>query len=127
MSDPMQNTQSLLKDVRGCMTQVNPLTPEIVAAQTDDGLTYDELKVVLGQCRMDIEKMVFRSYQNAFFTDCEQVFSVWSHLHAHIDYANGMLKPEVLDYVCLHAPQTELPEPDESTAQFHHTTRHPNK
>ena len=73
----MQNTQSLLRDVRGCMTQFNPLTPEIVAAQTDDGLTYDELKVVLGHCGMDIEKVLFdgsRSYQNAFFTDCEQVF-----------------------------------------------------
>ena len=126
----MQNTQSLLKDVHGCMTQFNPLTPEIVAAQTDDGLNYDELKVVLRQCGMDIEKVFFdgsRSYQNVFFTDCEQVFSVWSHLHTHIDYANGMWKLEVLDYVCLHAPQTELPEPDESTAQFHHTTRHPNK
>ena len=30
----------------------------------------------------------------------EQVFSVWSYLHTHIDYANGMWKPEVLEYVC---------------------------
>ena len=57
----------------------------------------------------------------------EQVFSVWSYLHTHIDYANGMWKPEVLDYVFSHAPQTELPEPDENTVQFHPTTRHPNK
>lgn len=44
----------------------------------------------------------------------EKVFSVWSYLHTHIDYANGMWKPEVLDYVFAHAPQTELPEPDEN-------------
>ena len=112
------------------MTRFDPLTPEIVAEQSEDDLIYEELKEALSHCGMDINKVVFdgsQSYQNAFFTDCEQVFSVWSHLHTHIDYANGIWKPEVLDYVCLHAPQTELPEPDESTAQFHHTTRHPNK
>ena len=70
----MQNTLSLLKDVRGCMTRFDPLTPEIVATQTDDGLTYDELKAVLGQCGMDIEKVSFdssRSYQNTSFVDFE--------------------------------------------------------
>ena len=30
----MQNNLSLVKDVRGCMTHFDPLTPEIVAAQT---------------------------------------------------------------------------------------------
>lgn len=179
----MTNTLSLLKDVRGCMTRFDPLTPEIVAEQSEDGLTYDELKEVLSLCGMDINKVVFdgsRRYQNAFYADFEQghycwipfqkenlrdiirtmdqqfhspgfgearqnhewetfymmdvplpmqiwdferrykmiepkkVFSVWSYLHTHIDYANGMWKPEVLDYVFAHAPQTELPEPDEN-------------
>ena len=178
----MQNTLSLVKDVRGCMTRFDPLTPEIVAAQTEDGLTYDELKEVLEECGMDIEKVVFdgsRAFQNAFYADFEQghycwipfqkkglkdvistmdqqfrspefglarrkhewmtfymmdvplpmqiydferryktiepeqVFEVWSSIHTHIDYANGMWKPEVLEYVFSHAPQTEMPEPDE--------------
>ena len=178
----MQNTLSLVKDVRGCMTRFDPLTPEIVAAQTEDGLTYDELKQVLEECGMDIEKVVFdgsRAFQNAFYADFEQghycwipfqkkglkdvistmdqqfrspefglarrkhewmtfymmdvplpmqiydferrymaiepeqVFDVWSSIHTHIDYANGMWKPEVLEYVFSHAPQTEMPETDE--------------
>ena len=70
----MQNTLSLVKDVRGCMTRFDPLTPEIVAAQTEDGLTYDELKEVLEECGMDIEKVVFdgfRAFQNAFYADFE--------------------------------------------------------
>jgi len=178
----MASTLSLVKDVRGCMTRFDPLTPEIVAVQSEGELTYDELQEALSDCGMDIAKVVFdgsRSYQNAFYTDFEhghycwipfqknprevisamdqqfrspkfgearrnhdwttfymmdvplpmqiwdfeqryktiepeQVFSVWSYLHTHIDYANGMWKPEVLDYVFSHAPQTELPEPDEN-------------
>ena len=178
----MANTLSLVKDVRGCMTRFDPLTPEIVAVQSEGDLTYDEPKGALSNCGMDIAKVVFdgsRSYQNAFYADfeqghycwipfqknpkevisamdqqfhspkfgearrnhdwmtfymmdvplpmqiwdfeqrhkaieLEQVFSVWSYLHTHIDYANGMWKPEVLDYVFAHAPQTELPEPDEN-------------
>ena len=46
----MQNTLSLVKDVRGCMIRFDSLIPEIVAAQTEDGLTYDELKAVLEAC-----------------------------------------------------------------------------
>lgn len=70
----MQKHLSLLQDVRGCMTQFDPLTPEIVAAQSEDGLTYDELKQVLEECGMDIEKVVFdgtRAFQNAFYADFE--------------------------------------------------------
>ena len=38
----MQNHMSLVKDVRGCMTRFDPLTPEIVSSQSDDGLTYPD-------------------------------------------------------------------------------------
>ena len=40
----MQKHMSLLADVRGCMTRFDPLTPQIVAAQSEDGLTYEELQ-----------------------------------------------------------------------------------
>ena len=76
----MQNTLSLVKDVRGCMTRFDPLTPEIVAAQAEDGLTYDELKEVLEQCGMDIEKVDFdgsRAFQNAYYADFEQDHYCW--------------------------------------------------
>ena len=71
----MANTLSLIKNVRGCMTRFDPLTPEIVAEQSENGLTYEELKEALSDCGMGIEKVVFdgsRSYQNAFFADFEQ-------------------------------------------------------
>ena len=55
----MQEHLSLLMDVRGCMTRFDPLTPEIVAAQSEDGLTYEELKSALAECGMDIKKVVF--------------------------------------------------------------------
>ena len=177
----MHEHLSLLMDVRGCMTRFDPLTPEIVAAQSEDGLTYEELKSALAECRMDIDKVVFdgtRSFQNAFYADFEQghycwipfqkrglvnvirtmdqqfqssgfglarrnhdwvtfylmdvplpmliydferryrdiepeqVFKVWSSIHTRIDFSNGMWRPEVLEYVFSHAPQSELPEPD---------------
>ena len=177
----MQNHMSLVMDVRGCMTRFDPLTPDIVASQSQDGLTYDELKHTLSECGMDINKVVFdgsRGFQNAFYADFEQghycwipfqkaglkaiirtmdqqfhspsfgmarknhewesfymmdvplpmqiydferrykdiepdrVFSVWSSIHTHIDYANGMWDPEVLNYVFSHAPRTDLPETD---------------
>ena len=177
----MQEHLSLLMDVRGCMTRFDPLTPEIVAAQSEDGLTYEELKSALAECGMDIKKVVFdgtRSFQNAFYADFEQghycwipfqkrglvnvirtmdqqfrssgfglarrnhdwvtfylmdvplpmliydferryrdiepeqVFKVWSSIHTRIDFSNGMWRPEVLEYVFSHAPQSELPESD---------------
>ena len=43
----------------------------------------------------------------------EQVFEVWSSIHTHIDYANGMWKSEILEYVFAHAPQTAMPEVDQ--------------
>ena len=76
----MQKHLSLLTDVRGCMTRFDPLTPEIVAAQSEDGLTYDELKQVLEECGMNIEKVVFdgtRTFQNAFYADFEKGHYCW--------------------------------------------------
>ena len=53
----MQNHMSLVKDVRGCMTRFDPLTPEIVSEQSEDGLTYDELKRTLEEFEMSIDKV----------------------------------------------------------------------
>ena len=76
----MASTLSLVKDVRGCMTHFDPLTPEIVAVQSEGELTCGELKEALSDCGMDIEKVVFdgsRSYQNTFFADFEQGHCCW--------------------------------------------------
>lgn len=38
----MRNSR-LVQEVRGVMTRFEPLTPEFVAANTEDGLTYEEV------------------------------------------------------------------------------------
>lgn len=183
----MQNHLNLCRDVRGSMTRFDPLTPEIVVAQSNGSLTYDEMEAILIECGMRIENVVHdgsRCFQNTFYADYEQghycwiplqianlkdilrtldqqfrspsfgqarknhewtafymldvplpmqiydfercykdiepeqVFEVWNANHTHIDYANGMWKPEGLEYVFAHVPQTEVPETDEEGIRF---------
>lgn len=76
----MQEHFSLLKDIRGCMTRFDPLTPEIVEEQSDDGMTFKELQDVLAECGLDISKVVFdctRVFQNAFYADFEHGHYCW--------------------------------------------------
>ena len=76
----MQQHLTLLKDVRGCMTRFDPLTPEIVAKETEDGLTFSELETILKDCGMDIQKVVYdgsRRLQNAYYADFEQGHYCW--------------------------------------------------
>ena len=76
----MQQHLTLLKDVRGCMTRFDPLTPEIVDKETEDGLTFSELEAILVECGMDIHKVVYdgsRRFQNAYYADFEQGRYCW--------------------------------------------------
>ena len=76
----MQQHLALLKDVRGCMTRFDSLTPEIVAKETEDGLTFSELEAILTECGMDIRKVVYdgsRRFQNAYYADFEQGHYCW--------------------------------------------------
>ena len=50
----MQNA-GLIREVRGVMTRFEPLTEEIVAACTQDGLTYAELSDALSTYGLSIE------------------------------------------------------------------------
>lgn len=53
----MRNSK-LVQEVRGVMTQFEPLTPEIVAVTAEDGLTYEEVVDVLAAHGLDINKVV---------------------------------------------------------------------
>lgn len=53
----MQNA-GLIREVRGVMTRFEPLTEEIVAACTQDGLTYAELSDALSAYGLSIEKVM---------------------------------------------------------------------
>lgn len=105
----MARTMDLVKDVRGSMTRFDPLTPEIVAEQSEDGLTYQELKEVLSVCGMDIDKVVFdgsRRYQNAFFADFEQ-----GHYHAeHEVILKPGVKPQILNTDMIPSTQSYVPQ-----------------
>ena len=50
----MQNA-GLIREVRGVMTRFEPLTEEIVAACTQDGLTYAELSDALSAYGLSID------------------------------------------------------------------------
>lgn len=53
----MRNSR-LVQEVRGVMTRFEPLTPEFVAANTEDGLTYEEVAGILAAHGLDINKVI---------------------------------------------------------------------
>ena len=170
--------KSLVMEVRGSMTQYEPLTPALLQTMTCDGLTYAELAAYMSKIGLSIEKVVCdprRKLQNAYYADyangryCEvylqrsylesllqiatmnfsqgetsellankdwqnfyfrdvpvpmliydfqkryrdigadEVFNVWVSIHTRIDYANGLWRDEVLEYVFAHAPSPQMP------------------
>ena len=56
----MQNA-GLIREVRGVMTRFEPLTEEIVAACTQDGLTYAELSDALSAYGLSIDMRIGRA------------------------------------------------------------------
>lgn len=69
----MQNPV-LIREVRGVMTRFEPLTKEIVAARTEDGLTYEELSSALSSYGLNIKKVVHdpsRKIFDTFYADYE--------------------------------------------------------
>ena len=76
----MKNHLTLLRDVRGCMTCFDPVTPDVVSSETEDGLTFEELEEILLECGMDIQKVVYdgtRRFQNAYYADFDQGRYCW--------------------------------------------------
>ena len=66
---------ALIREVRGVMTKFEPLTEEIVAACTQDGLTYEELSDALYSYGLRIDKVVHDSTRkvfNTFYADYHQ-------------------------------------------------------
>lgn len=63
----MQNA-GLIREVRGVMTRFEPLTEEIVAACTQDGLTYAELSDALSAYGLSIEKVMHDPTRKIFNT-----------------------------------------------------------
>lgn len=59
---------ALIREVRGVMTKFEPLTEEIVAACTQDGLTYEELSDALCSYGLRIDKVVHDSTRKVFNT-----------------------------------------------------------
>ncbi len=65
---------NLCKEIRGCMTEFQKLTPELVEQLSCDGLTYTELDNVLKKEGFSIDNVICdpsRVFQNAFYADYE--------------------------------------------------------
>lgn len=52
----MQKHNAFIQDIRGCMTQIDPVTTGNVAAETKAGLIYQEQKVVMLDCPVHSER-----------------------------------------------------------------------
>lgn len=168
----------IVREVRGAMTQLEPLTAELFDA-AHPGMSFTEFQDLLAEYGLSMEYIMHdstRHFLSTIYADCQhgrylelylnskylrdtlrsllahfpkegdtvqelathnwgkyyskcvplpmlihdfqlryqdipsaEVFSVWYAIHKRIDYANGMWRPEVLDYVLSHAPATELP------------------
>lgn len=66
----------------------------------------------LGFYRQDVPvPMLIYDFQRRYLDIAkDEVFDVWLSIHTRIDYANGLWRDEVLNYVFSNAPQPELPE-----------------
>lgn len=168
----------IVKEIRGVMTRIEPLTEELFDAACPD-MSFSEFQALLDEYGLSMEYIVHdptRHFLSTIYADCQhgrylelylsskylrdtlrnllthfskegdtvqeltdyawekyysrrvplpmlihdfqlryqdipagEVFNVWYSIHKRIDYANGMWRPEVLDYVLSHAPATELP------------------
>lgn len=168
----------IVKEARGVMTRLEPLTTELFDAAHPD-MSFSEFQALLDEYGLSMEYIVHdptRHFLSTIYADCQhgrylelylsskylrdtlrnllahfpkegdtvqeltshdwgkyysrcvplpmlihdfqlryqdipagEVLNVWYSIHKRIDYANGMWRPEVLDYVLSHAPATELP------------------
>lgn len=67
-------SRDIVQEIRGSMTQYEPLTEELLQAVSCDGLTYNELSEHMAKAGLSIEKVVCdpgRKLQNAFYADFE--------------------------------------------------------
>lgn len=79
-----------IREVRGVMTRFEPLTEDIVASRTQDGLTYEELSAVLCSYGLHIEKVVHdptRKYFHTFYADYE--LGLYTEIILQRDYIHG--------------------------------------
>lgn len=64
----------LCKEIRGCMTEFQQLTPELIEKLSCEGLTFEELKTAMHKAGLSIDNVVCdtnRVFQNAFYADYE--------------------------------------------------------
>ena len=74
-------------EVRGSMTQFEPLTPERVLEETKGMITYAEFSKILSEYGMSIEYVVYdatRHFQNTFYADYDN--ALYRTLYLNYDY-----------------------------------------
>lgn len=91
----MRNSR-LVQEVRGVMTRFEPLTPEFVAANTEDGLTYEEVAGILAAHGLDINKVVCdptRKIFGVYYADYD--LGQYATLFLQRDYLQGIGQTEL--------------------------------
>ncbi|MCI9176429.1 MAG: hypothetical protein HFH49_16150 [Lachnospiraceae bacterium] len=89
----------ILREIRGCMTQFETLTPELIQSVTCDGLTYEELAFQMQKAGLSIEKVVFdptRRLQNAFYADYEN--GRYCEIYLQSSYLDALLKIAMMNF-----------------------------
>ena len=89
----------LIMEVRGCMTQFLPLTPDILREASCDGLTYEELAEQMHKAGLDIEKVVYdptRKLQNAYYADYEN--GRYCEVYLQKSYLDTLLKIATMNF-----------------------------
>lgn len=89
----------LVMEVRGCMSQYEPLTPELLAKMTCDGLTYEELASQMERAGLAVEKIVCdptRRLQNAYYADYEN--GRYCEIYLQKSYLDVLLKIATMNF-----------------------------
>lgn len=68
---------------------------------------YYTMDVPLPMQAYDFQKRVYQ-------IEPSQVFDIWMRIYKRLDYSNGVWKTDILNYIFSHAPETEIPEPQDS-------------
>lgn len=92
-------SDGIVREIRGCMTQFEALTPELIQSVTCDGLTYEELACHMKKAGLSIEKVVCdptRKLQNAFYADYEN--GRYCEIYLQRSYLDSLLRIAMMNF-----------------------------
>lgn len=89
----------LCKEIRGCMTEFQQITPEFIEKLSCEGLTFEELKTAMHKAGLSIDNVVCdtnRVFQNAFYADYEN--GKYCEIYLQRSYIDKLLQISTLNF-----------------------------